>query len=495
MITVSIPETIYAFYALNRLGIVPNMIDPRTSMEGIKSYIEECDVKVVITLDLACEKVEQAVVGTKVEKVIIVSPTNSLPILKKAFLVSANKLKGIKTQMPSDCYEWEAFINNGANVEHIEVCHENHECCVIVHTGGTTGEPKSVMLSNENVNALVAQSILTGIDMKREHTWLDIMPPFIAYGIGMGMHLPLVIGMETILIPSFEAKKFDDLLLKYKPVHMVGVPSYWGTIINSKKLATQDLSFIIAPTVGGDTMDVGLECDANRFLEKHGCRYPITKGYGMTEVCAGVTGTLNENNEIGSVGVPFCKTVVSIFDSETEVELKYNEYGEICISGPNVMMGYYDNEYATDAIKRKHKDGTVWIHSGDIGYMNENGSLFLVDRMKRMIVRYDGFKVFPSFVEKVVLEHKEVMSCCVVGIRDKEHSQGKLPIVFVVLNADFRGDKDAIEEELRTLCKAHLPEYAQPVAFRFVENMPVTSIGKIDYREMERMACDDVGAK
>lgn len=262
------------------------------------------------------------------------------------------------------------------------------------------------------------QSILTGIDMKREHTWMDIMPPFIAYGIGMGLHLPLVVGMETILIPSFDAKKFDELLLKHKPIHMVGVPSYWGVIINSKKLAKKDLSYIIAPTVGGDTMDVTLEKNANAFLREHGCLYPITKGYGMTEVCADVSGTVDTNNEIGSVGIPFVKTVISVFDPETSQELKYNEQGEVCISGPNVMLGYYKNEVATNAIKYIHKDGSVWIHSGDIGYMTENGSLYIVDRVKRMIVRYDGFKVFPSLIETVVSSHDSVVSCCVVGIED-----------------------------------------------------------------------------
>lgn len=346
--------------------------------------------------------------------------------------------------------------------------------------------PKGVMLSNENVNALVVQSILTGIDMKREHTWMDIMPPFIAYGIGMGLHLPLVIGMETILIPSFDAKKFDELLLKHKPIHMVGVPSYWGVIINSKKLAKKDLSYIIAPTVGGDTMDATLEKDANEFLRQHGCKYPITKGYGMTEVCAGVSGTVEKNNELGSVGIPFVQTIISVFDPETGEELKYYEQGEICISGPNVMLEYYNNKDATNSIKRIHRDGSIWIHSGDIGYMTENGSLYIVDRVKKMIVRYDGFKVFPSLIEKVVSSHDLVASCCAVGMIDKEHAQGKLPIAFVVLNDGC--ETSLVRGELMELCKKELPEYAQPVDFLFVDEMPLTPIGKIDYRQLEKKA-------
>lgn len=486
MATVTTPETVYAFYALNRLGVIPNMVDPRTNTEGIREYIREVDAKIVLTLNVAYPKIEKAIVGTNVEKVIVTSPADSLPPVKRMLFSFSEKVKGITYNFAENCVVWKQFIENGSNITAKDMPYEKDLCCVIVHTGGTTGMPKGVILSNENVNALVLQSILTGIDMKREHTWMDIMPPFIAYGIGMGLHLPLVIGMETILIPSFEAEKFDELLLKHKPIHMVGVPSYWGVIINSKKLAKKDLSYIIAPTVGGDTMDATLERNANAFLKEHGCRYPVTKGYGMTEVCAGVSGTVDANNEIGSVGVPFVKTVISVFDPETGEELKYNEQGEVCISGPSVMLGYYENETATNAIMRVHKDGSVWIHSGDIGYMNEKGSLYIVDRVKRMIVRYDGFKVFPSLIEKTVDRNENVITSCAVGIADTSHSQGKLPIVFAVLNSG--ADAKKVKADLFELCKKELPEYAQPVDFVFIDKMPLTPIGKVDYRALEKEA-------
>lgn len=485
--SVTTPETVYAFYALDMLGIIPNMVDPRTSSEGIKAYIQEVNAKTVLTLDAAYPKIRQAIEGTAVSHIIVTSPADSLPPVKKALFHLSSKIKGKGNHYAANCVPWQSFIANGAQTQIPNIPYTADTCCVIVHTGGTTGFPKGVMLSNENINALALQSILTGIDMKREHNWMDIMPPFLAYGIGMGLHLPLVIGMETILIPSFDADKFDELLIKHKPIHMVGVPSYWGTIIHSPKLVKQNLSFMIAPTVGGDTMDTALETKANEFLMRHGCNYPITKGYGMTEVSAGVTGTVTDNNEIGSVGIPFVKSVISIFSPETGEELPYNKLGEICISGPNVMLGYYGNEAATSEIKRTHKDGSIWIHSGDIGYMKENGSLFVVDRMKRMIIRYDGFKVFPFLIEKVVLTCEAVTSCCVVGVQDKNHSQGSLPIVFAVLSPNYVGTEAACKQELIALCKMKLPEYAHPIEFRLVEALPLTPIGKVDYRTLERM--------
>ena len=479
--SVTTPETIYAFYALNRLGAISNMVDPRTSIEGIHKYIEEVDSKIVMTIDVAYPKIQDAARSTGVEKIIVVSPADSLPVIKKKLYLLKNK----PIAVPSAGLRWDDFISQGSGTSVNTAAYQKDQCCVIIHTGGTTGTPKGVMLSNDNINALVQQSILTEIDMQRHHNWMDIMPPFIAYGIGMGIHLPLVIGMELILIPSFDPKKFDQLLIKYKPIHMVFVPSYWGTIINSKRLKKADLSFIIAPTVGGDTMDPALEMAANQFLKEHGCSSAVTKGYGMTEVSAGVTGTLDVLNEPGSVGPPFVKTVISIFDSETGEELQYNQMGEICISGPNVMLGYYKNDTATKETIRQHQDGRMWVHSGDLGYMNENGSLFVVDRIKKMIIRYDGFKVFPSQIERIISGHRAVQGCCVVGSADKEHSQGKLPTAFVALDPTVADQSREIISELKDLCNKELPEYSQPVEYIILPELPVTPIGKIDYRALE----------
>lgn len=485
MATVTTPETIYAFYGLNRIGAIANMVDPRTSIEGIKQYIVEVKAEYILTIDVAYLKIEKAIKDTQIRQIIVVSPADSLPQPKKFLLNISNCLKGTVQKLSDICLRWDAFVCNGENIQANYIQYQKDTCCAIVHTGGTTGTPKGVMLSNDNVNALVLQSILTGIDMKREHTWLDIMPPFIAYGIGMGLHLPLAIGMQTILIPSFDAKKFDLLLDKHKPIHMVGVPSYWGTILESKRLKNKDLSYIIAPTVGGDTMDLNLEKKANKFLQEHGCSYPITKGYGMTEVCAGITGTVDKCNELGSVGIPFVFSTVSIFDTDSEKELQYGEIGEVCITGPSVMLGYYNNEQETQAIIKTHSDGKAWVHSGDMGYMSEDGSLFILGRLKRMIVRYDGFKIFPTLIENVLSSHTAIDACCSVGTIDKEHSQGKLPIVHIVLKPEYKHDEADIKQELISLCQKELPEYAQPIYYKFRESLPLTPIGKVDYRALE----------
>lgn len=231
-VTVSTPETVYAFFGLNYIGAISNMVDPRTSAEGIRNYIQESNSKIVLALDVAFDKVAQAVKDTSIEKIIIVSPADSLRGVKRwgYLLTKTSQKKGDK------CISWKDFITCGRNLSVKAYPYLANQCCVIVHTGGTTGTPKGVMLSNDNINAMVLQSIYSGIDLQRTHTWLDIMPPFIAYGLGMGICLPLVVGMETILIPSFDPAKFDRLIIKYKPVHMMFVPSFWSSIIQSKKL-------------------------------------------------------------------------------------------------------------------------------------------------------------------------------------------------------------------------------------------------------------------
>lgn len=342
------------------------------------------------------------------------------------------------------------------------------------------------MLTNDNLNASAFQSRISGLDFQREHTWLNIMSPFIAYGAGNGLHLPLIVGMEVIPIPQFDPAKFDELLLKHKPNHMTGVPSHYGHIIHSKKLKNKDLSHLIEPIVGGNSMNIELEQQTNQFFVQHNSPCRVVKGYGMTEVSAAVSVCAVDGcNEIGSAGIPFTHTLISIFDPQSGEECRYNEKGEVCISGPNTMVGYFKNPEATSEMIRRHKDGRDWVHSGDIGYMTEDGLLFIVDRMKRMIIRHDGFKVFPSMIEKPITDHEAVQTCCAAGFPDAEHSQGKLPAVHIVLKPAHIGKEIIIEQQLRQLCEKNLPEYAQPVQYRFCSSLPLTPIGKVDYRILE----------
>ena len=483
IIAVSIPEVIYSFYGLNRIGAISNMIDPRTSAEGIKEYLLETKTTVVVVLDIAYQKIVKAIMGTQVKTVVVVSPSDSLPTGMKILY----RLTKGKIRVNSDHMLWNKFIEIGKDQDYTDTPYREKECCVIVHTGGTTGFPKGVMLSNDNLNQSAFQLINSEFNLNRGDIWADIMPPFIAYGIGNGLHMPLIKGMEVVLIPAFDPKKYDELMIKYNPTHIVGVPSHYENIISSKKMNNKDISYLVSPVVGGDSMKPELEKKVNAFIKSHNGQNNVMKGYGMTEVSAAVSACMSDRiNKIGSVGIPFAHTIISVFDPETGKELKYGEKGEVCMTGPNTMVGYYENEKETDQILRVHPDGLVWVHSGDIGYMDEDGFLFIEGRIKRIIVRHDGFKVFPSFIEDVVIKSDKVKECCAVGAPDHNHAQGMVPVLFVVLSRKGQDDKEHTINELVELCETELPEYAQPRKIQTVDKLPLTPIGKIDYRSLEK---------
>lgn len=488
IVSVSLPEIIYSFYALNLIGAVSNLVDPRTSEKSIIDYINESNAKLLIMIDAACEKLDKIMSCSCAETAVIVSLADSLVGLKK--LAYRFKAGNGRVQSPHLC--WSEFFTRGADKTVARVEHKKGDCCVIVHTGGTSGVPKGVMLSDYSLNATVVQCSLSGFNMHRGDRWLGIMPPFIAYGIGNGLHLPLCKGMTIILIPMFDPRKYDQLLLKHRPSHIVGVPSHYDSVIKSKMLKNIDLSFIISPVVGGDGVEINNEKRINAFLQNHNCKTNLIKGYGMTEICAAVCTTAKKDfNKLGSVGIPMTHSVISVFDPESGEELKCNETGEICMQGPHIMLAYCNNSSETESVLRRHADGSVWLHSGDLGYMDEDGCVFILGRIKRMIIRHDGFKVFPKHIESVIMTNPNIDKCCAVSIKDDAHSQGRLPYVFAVLKSNCHKAENEILKELKADCQLHLAEYAQPSEICFVEKLPLTAIGKVDYRELEKTAAKE----
>ena len=320
---------------------------------------------------------------------------------------------------------------------------------------------------------------------QRQQKLLNIMPPFIAYGYACGIHLPLSLGITVVIVPNLDPAELGKLVLKYKPAHMFGVPAHYQVLAADPHMKKKDLSFVLNFCCGGDAISLGAEKTVNDFLSSHGARYALAKGYGMTEVCSAATAAAGTRNKPGSVGLPLPGTMVSIFEPGTETELPIGQRGEICISGPSMMQGYYDKPDETAIIMRRHADGRVWIHSGDIGYMDQDGYVFLDSRIKRMIIRHDGFKIFPSMIENVISTHPAVSGCSVVGCTDKDHVQGRLPLAYVVLNPNCQKKKRQIVRELRAMCADELPEYVLPVGYKFIDKLPLTPVGKVDYIELE----------
>ena len=482
VVSVMTPEVIYAFYAVDMIGATLNLVDPRYSVEGIHEYIEEVDSRLLICLNVTYERCHKAEKRTNVERVLVISPADSLPL----HLAVGYKLTNPdKNRYKSNVIHWKDFIAQGKDQSMNAEPYDPQHACVVVHTGGTTGSPKGVMLTDNNFNGIAMQFSACDTLFSKGQSLLNIMPPFIAYGYACGVHLPLVLGFTVIIIPNLDPAKLGSLVLKYKPEHMFGVPAHYQQLAADPKLRDKDLSFILNYAAGGDSIARGAEQTVNDFLAAHGVRYPMAKGYGMTEVSSAATVAAGADNKPGSVGIPMVNTIIAAFEPGTEKELPIGERGELCISGPTTMKGYYNKADETAMILRRHPDGRIWVHTGDIGYLDEDGFVYLDSRIKRLIIRHDGFKVFPSMIENVVSRHPAVHQCSVVGCTDKDHVQGRLPFVYIVLKADTTAKKKQVIRELERMCTEELPEYVQPVAYKFIPSMPMTPVGKVDYRQLE----------
>ena len=489
------PEIYFAFYALNKLGAIANLIDPRTNASRIEECIVNTKSKIVVYIDVAYPKIQGTLKRSGVQKAISVSAADSLPYhLKLGYQLKNRIPKDRRPPKGNQYLKWSSFLALGQNSVEPEVDKQKHSedetkrITAIVYTSGTTGIPKGAVLTNKNVLAMVKQNICADIGWDKNDRFLGIMPPFIAYGLVCGFALPLCLGMRVTIIPKFEAEQFDTYIMKHRPNHIMGVPSYIERLMHSEKLYHADLCFLKTVIVGGDKMNPDAEVEVNRFLKAHNSKCRVIKGYGLTEMSSNaVFPRCDACNKIGSVGTPLIGNNLKIIDSETGTELGYHEVGEICLTGPTLIDGYWNNAEGISKIFFV-LDGVRWLRTGDRGYMDEDGVVFFHDRVKRMIVRHDGFKVFPSKIEGVICQSDKVADCCAVGVEDDKHSQGEIPVVFAVLNPSGNSMESDVERELRLLCKQGLPEYSQPKSIHFVSEFPLTPVGKIDYHALEAIA-------
>lgn len=483
--SVTIPEMVYAMYGLSKIGATIMTLDPRRSGAEMQDVLKDGNCRVMLLLDLFYDKLEEALSETALEKIIVLSAKDSLPFRLKVLA----QIKMAKPHLPDDrsrVCTWKEFTENGTSdpdASYTAAYGENHVAAITM-TGGTTGKPKGVLLSDDGFSAVTHSFEFAGQKYRSgKDKFLNIIPSFASYGIVASLHMPICLGAENIIIPKFEQEKVGHYIKKYKPEHTLMVPAHYETLMQSKEMRNGfDLSFFETAGTGGDTMNLGTETRLNNFLKEHGARLPLSQGYGMSEVSSGASCFCNGNFKSLSVGYPFLVNTISIFAPGTTRELTYYEEGEICITGPANMIGYLNDPEETAEVMIEHPDGRVWIHSGDLGYMDEDGFLFIKGRIKRMITLFNGHKVFPPQIESEISKHNDISSCAVVGVKDKEHSQGAWPVAFAVF---AQGTENITEKtkELWALCK-NVEESSRPKDIVILEEMPREGMGKIAYRQL-----------
>lgn len=487
------PEALICFYAINKIGAVADMIHPLSGGNEIKYYLQESKSRVLVLVDFAYEKVKDQLDETLVHKTIMVSPKDSMP---RGLAFGYTITRGLKIKKPkmhdSDYMSWGSFMFKGMTYGKSYTSNmKSEDLAVILHSGGTTGKPKGIMLSNFNFNAECQQASLVIPTVKPRERIMTIMPNFHGFGLCVSMHTPLCFRVEVILIPEFDGKRFHNIIKKYHPNVLVGVPTLWEAMLNNKRFDDVDLSALKYMISGGDSLTLGMEEKINNFLHTHGATIDVTKGYGMTECVAAAAYTFEGTNEPGSIGIPLVGTIVKICKLDTEEEVPFGEEGEICINSPTVMMGYLNNKKETEKIIRKHADGKMWLHSGDLGYITPDGIIYFTQRLKRMIIS-SGFNVYPAQIEEVIETHPDVSKCCVVGIPHPYKMQ--VPKAFIMLKPEVK-ETSKLKKELKELCKENLAVYSVPREYEFRTELPKTLLNKMDYKKLEKEELEKYNSK
>ena len=479
------PQALDCFYALNRIGAIPKMIHPLSAAKEIEFYLNFSSSKAILTLDQFYDKVASTLPNLqKPVTVLVAKIADELPFPLNLLYPHT---KGGRHKLPKSGYTlWTEVLKMARSVPVLpETDAHAEDCAAVLYSGGTTGTAKGIRLSNRNFNALGLQTIAaSGYETIAGMKMLSIMPVFHGFGLGIGIHTALIGGATCILVPQFSVKVYADLLISQQPNLIPGVPTLFEALLRADGLKDADLSFLRGIFSGGDSLSPELKKKVDTFLKEHNCTEQIREGYGTTECVTASCLTPKEYARSGSIGVPFPDTFYKIVSVGTNQELPPFAEGEICISGPTVMLGYMDNPEETEHTLRVHPDGKTWLHTGDMGYMDTDGFVYFRQRIKRMLIT-NGYNVYPSQLENIIDGHEKVLLSCVVGVQDPQRGQ-RIRAYIVPMPGIEPGDD--LKEEILSYCRDHIARYALPREIEFRTELPKTLVGKVAYRVLEEEA-------
>ncbi len=477
------PQAVIMFYAVNKIGAIANMVHPLSGEKEIEFCLKQASSVVCLTLDQFYGKFENIRGNVPLRSLILTSIKDVLsPVKRKGYyLAEGRKIK--KVPENAEIVWWEKFLRDGNNYHGpFHAVRTAQDPAAILYSGGTTGTMKGILLSNLNFNALGQQIIATNPMFKPGDKMLAVMPIFHGFGLGVCIHSMLSSGGRCLLIPRFNPESYAKLLKKHKPNFIAGVPTLYETLLRLKTLNRVDLSCLKGVFSGGDSLSIELKKRFDAFLEQHNASIHVREGYGTTECVTASCLTPIHTAKEGSIGLPFPDTYYKIVKPGTEEEVPYGEEGEICLSGPTVMMEYINNPKETADTLRKHADGLTWVHTGDLGIMDDEGFIYFKQRIKRMIIT-SGYNVYPSQIENALDAHELVHMSCVIGVPDPLKMQKV--VAYVVLKPDVKVSEDEAREILLKYCEKHMAKYAMPREIRFRDALPKTLVGKVAYRVLE----------
>ncbi len=469
------PESIAIVYALNKIGAVASAIDVRFTGRQVASIVNSLHSKMLFIMGFNIKEVASVANEMCVDCVVVMRGCEIFPRMASSWYAFGELFNGRrKTFNRVDKFiHWDELIDaSDGNAPHYEWNTDTAQ--MIFQTSGTTGRTKSVMVTSENIAMLATnlekEEILFEPD--DSDTVLCLIPLFAFTGFVATVHLPLCRGMSVAIVPIWKSKDFVKIIARVKPQVVFSIPSNWDTIYNTSN-RTYNLSFLKTVIIAGDVLKPDFERDINDFIHYCGGRCEIVKLYGMTETVGFIAATKSRSSfkyQLGFSGKVVDGIKVKIVDDE------------VCVLSPTRLLGYYDNKEATNQLLRMHEDGHIWLHTGDIGHFDSEGNLYVVGRKKRIIIRFDGTKIFPIEIEDIILRHPNVYACAVVGGVDRKHPQNSLPVAFCVV----KGLKS--KKRIVRYANKELPTFLRPQRIIFIDRMPLLGNGKVNLKRLEEKA-------
>ncbi|MFW9872624.1 MAG: AMP-binding protein [Candidatus Thorarchaeota archaeon] len=459
------PQGIICFYAINKLGAIASMIHPLSPPKQIEFFLNLSKSSFVLTLDSVYPNFEKIMNNTNLKALILTQLGNN------------------ETEIPksSKVFWWKEIMAESYQ-EISEPAMHPDEMAVILYSGGTTGVPKGIMLSNYNFITEGTQ-VATWMDLSDKDSALAILPIFHGFGLGVCINAIFMGGGKSILVPSFTPDLVADLIKDKKPTLLFGVPTLFEALNRNPKFQSTNLSFLKAAFCGADTLPRTTKEKFEEICRNNGSNVQLREGYGLTEAVTGICAMpLGEYRE-GSIGIPFPDMMMKVVEIDSINEAPIGQEGEFCINGPAVMLGYLDKPEETAKTLKTHADGKIWLHTGDIGTMDSDGFLYFRIRLKRMI-KSSGFNVYPAQVEDILYKHPEVLEACVIGVPDEKQVQ-KVK-AFVVLK-DPNKESSEMETQIIQFCQENLLKWSCPREIEFTKQLPKTLVGKIDFKKLEEL--------
>lgn len=496
----NLPESTIIIYALNKIGAISDNIDPTSKEDRMKYFLEKEKVNAIVCFDKVYEtsikSIENYIYNElNIDKVLITKITDSLPMIESAMYRMKFRDEDIVKRVSTSYGNINIFgINRFLNDSRYQVCYTNpyveNEVATICHSSGTTGVPKTIPSTNENVNFIAFQHQVSNIDYSRVKTFLHVLPGFAQFGFSDSMHLGHSLGLEMIEIPIFSQENIIDILLKTKANCLFGTPSFWLRLIGSDKYSNADLSFLEEAVYGGGTLTITQLANINRFLISHNAKCLLRTGYGMSEF----NGTCILEDPFmstpGSCGIDLPGGSGIIINPDTMKELSCGELGHLYYSKGSNPVCEFDGKVLHKTI---NIDGREYIDTGDIMKKNARGEYFFEGRASGMISRYDGYKIYPNALENAVTSSSYVEDAMISEYYD-ESNFGAMPLIYVVLSKESKGIdiKDIIKNIIDNyiLSNNNMSFRDIPTKWKVVDELPYTTALKKDYKKIKENGID-----